>query len=208
MSSCKPDGPHYKLYNETKEWGDFKENTWWLYENETTGEQDCLWVEKNDPGVWQDYADKKIKESGDYIWLYIENTDTNRTVFMSISANKFYNIFYLRENDVYKNNINEYTATILAFDTLMLDTSYYTTKTFIINKYDTYTINNKEYNNVINVTCEILDYYDNSYPLNDQGYNAVNEYWIAKYEGIIKKILRNPYDTCVWILQDCDIVKD
>ena len=205
LTTCKPDGPHYKLYDETKEWGDFKENTWWLYENEITGEQDCLWIDRNEAGTWYDEADKKIKESGEYIWLYIENTDTNRNIFMSVSANKYSNHIRIEEKDIYENNTNEYTAIILAFDTLMLDTSLYSTKTYIINKYDTYSINNNEFKNVVYVTCEILDY--DNYPLIDQGYNAVNEYWIAKYEGIIKKILRNPYDTCVWTLQDCNIVK-
>jgi len=206
LSQCKPDGPHYKLNDEIKEWVDFKEDTWWLYEDEITGKQDCLSVYKNEAATWYDEVDKRIKESGDYIWLYIDNTDTTRQTFMSASANRYGNYFSGRETDIYYGIRNEGSSRLLRFDTLLLDTSHYKTKTYILNKYDAFTLNNMEFKNVVHVSCEIVDY--NADLLINQGYNAINEFWIAKYEGVIKKILRNPYDTTIWVLQDYEIIKD
>lgn len=205
LSQCKPDGPHYTLNDEIKEWVDFKEDTWWLYEDEITGKQDCLWITKNEAATWYDEIDKRIKESGDYIWLYIENTDTTRETFMSVTAGNYNEYFsiYDKENNV--DTVVEFNVTILSFNPQLSDSTY-NGKSKIIERFSNYPVNNIEYSDVVHICCEV----SNEITVSNvsEWYYSINEYWIAKHEGVIKKILRNPYDTSIWVLQDYEIIKD
>ena len=202
ISSCKTDGPYYKLYEPVKEWGDFKEGTWWKYENEETGEQDCVWIENNVSDIWSEEIDGKIKESGDYINLYLNNTNLKRKIFMRLSAGNKGNHFSIREEDKYGSYSSFYLANLITFDSLLLDSSG---ESYIKEKFSSFSLNNLSYNNIIHV-ISIKD--DQTNPVLSYDYHSVNEYWIAKYEGIIKKILRNPFDTVTWSLIGHHIVKD
>jgi hypothetical protein len=52
ITSCEEYIEPHKLNDEIREWTDFKENTWWLYQNEVNGQLDCLWVNTNESAIW------------------------------------------------------------------------------------------------------------------------------------------------------------
>jgi hypothetical protein len=76
----------------------------------------------------------------------------------------------------------------------------------VIERFDTLRIANIKFSNVIHITCEIFDY-ERKYIFNE-GYHAIDEFWVSKNEGIIKKIIRNPLDTVVWVLQRFQILNN
>jgi hypothetical protein len=204
ITSCEEYIEPHKLNDEIREWTDFKENTWWLYQNEVNGQLDCLWVNTNKAAIWYEEADGYNKECGEYIWLYINNSDSNNHSFISATAGAFNEYININESN-YNNQIKiEYNATILVFNPNLLDSTY-NGESLILDKYPKYTVNNIEYNDVVHVSCNITN--EVTYEQNKNWAVGINEYWIAKHEGIIKKILRNPYDTSVWVLQKCEIIK-
>jgi|GEM_PF-3232977 len=45
LSSCGPDEPIYHpIRQELKDWGTFKEGTWWVYEEESIGIRDSIYI--------------------------------------------------------------------------------------------------------------------------------------------------------------------
>jgi len=201
LSSCKSDGPHYKLYEQAKEWGNFKTGTWWKYKNDETDEKDCVWIDNTISDILYNEIDGKIIESGDYINLYTNSTDTSKEILMRLSAGDEGSHFSIREDSKYNSCYTFYLANLLTFDSLLIDS---TNESYIAEKYSSFSLNGIDYINVIHV---VSNKYDQTNPVLNYEYYSVNEYWIAKYGGIIKKILRNPCDTTSWSLTDCYIIK-
>ena len=196
LFSCNDKYSHEKFHKATREWCAFKKDTWWLYENETTGLRDCVWVGAYSSSVGYE---RNLKDSWEYMWITIKNTDTNRNVY--IGSDSFTNSMHIAEKDIYGDTTNYYKQNILFFNEYGLIIP----KSEKFKVLDTYLLNDVEYNNVVHLKCEIEN--EITPQSEDETFISENDYWVAKHEGIIKKILRNSFDTVTWSLINCDIKK-
>lgn len=196
--SCKPDPPYYKLYPETREWDCYKLNSWWVYKNTETGVLDCLWVKKRREEVIGFQSGSNIF-TYDNISVYFNSLVLYKNCLLTIRASSSGNYLMLSESKDSNSLYDKYYAALLKFSPQLEDSFNLSTKNKIIERLDTFNLGMKKYANTLHVSCEITNCNTNN--LSGQGYEAINEFWISKQAGIIKKIIRNPIDTAVWELQ-------
>jgi hypothetical protein len=198
--SCKENAnpPYYRLYPETRAWDCYKLHSWWIYKNEATGVLDSVWV-KDRSEIREGFSAGANISSFDNLSIKFNSTDTSKNCLLTIRGGSDGNIMILSEFKINGNLFKEFYVTLLKLTPQIENSFQLYTKTDIVESIDTFHLANNVFTNVLHLTCEIVDY-DSRY-LDNQGYNATDEFWISKHEGIIKKIIRNPIDTTVWTLQ-------
>lgn len=205
--SCKPDPPYYKLYPETREWDCYKLNSWWVYKNTETGVLDCVWVTKRIEDIGY-FGYDKMAYSFDNISIKLKSSDNYRNYGITIRGKGMVD-GDLMAIGCYNSNSDtfaKYYVALLHLNPNIVDSiNYLCSKTKVIARFENMNLSGLNFQDVIYVNCQILDC--QKPPLSSQYYNALDEFWISKHVGIVKKIIRNPVDTVVWELQKYGIVK-
>ena len=197
LSNCEEREPNYYYIPEAvKEYGDFKEGSYWIYAIDSEENEDSIWVENYTVGQNEEVSDKVVLSVFEKITI---DCKSNRNIdnYIEINIEKKFNHLGFSETN---NNYN-----------IGYGMSFYYKNSFMaypnsgdsIIVYDSFNVLGTDYKNVlyrkaINPIMNMTDY--------SKEYDTL-EYWIAKDIGIIKKITRNKYENHTYYLKRYNVIR-
>lgn len=203
LSMCTKEDPvrKYKIENETREWTAYKEGSYWIYQNEDSGEIDTLKVDKyaqSEELVLNNEGDKILEQKISITFRCKHGYYISEVSNIQPRGNNL----KIRVLDREQNPISNI-ETMLIFPLSFNDQSS-NTQFSILSKEEKVTVGNKTLSNVLHIKCIVKGM---------QGILAntshENEYWIACKHWIVKMKTKNnetgSYDT--WVLKRHNIVQ-
>jgi hypothetical protein len=182
--SCHDEPVGIPLPPEMKEWVYFKPGSYWIYQNDSTGEIDSVFVVSASFKTDSDYADGELKRLIDNVNVEMRNSGNDRIyIEASIYCNVFedYEIGGLKKEFrfIYTGNNNK----VIKDDTIAPISATLNT---IVKSYNNYFLKEIEFTDVLHYKVNVrnVEGTNGSYI----NFHTYNEYYLAKNKWIIKKI--------------------
>jgi hypothetical protein len=159
LFACKNDCPEYHVAPEAISYGVFKVGSWWIYQDETTGVQDCVYVDKITTVHNEVRIDKKCDYVNEQISMILKSKKSNIQFGCGVYRSRDYSGISISFNNCFLHS-----ATVATFSpNLVLESD--------LEYFNSATIGNITYNDVIKNTI-----------ISDYGM----EIWFAKGVGLLK----------------------
>jgi hypothetical protein len=172
LFACKDDCPTYYVHPEALAYGAFREGSWWIYQDDSTGVRDCLYVEKVNNYFQESTIDKKCQYKNQVIFSILDSKKNIFPIFYNIHASE--NITFV---GVEYHDTHQYGFWLFGYSGINFTNSEY------YNITESYT--NFVY---LNYTFEKLLKISSKSSLDT---NRKAEFWIAPKVGIIKIISKD-----------------
>ncbi len=177
--------PLFSLPEEIKAWGYFKPGSWWLYQEDSTGIRDCVWVSSAGIQYNEDWNDGKLTSRYETGSVALQTSTSNSVIDYQIRERNF----FLRQ--VWAEQKIDFQFSLFSYNDN--NEIFFNGNVF---SFTSCQINNTSYNNVkrVNSNIKFSVLVNNIYTYS---YHEC-EFWLAKNQGFLKKILRTPVDTTYW----------
>jgi hypothetical protein len=188
VTACKKEETKYiKLSSEMKEWAWFKPGSYWVYQNEATGELDSVYVIKDTLDHDFNYSDETLRSKTEKVEIQMMNSKKNKIIIEASFQCKIIEKSLLNELIMGYEFLKMNSKNEIVFDSSMI-------------YYDKYAIHEILFNNVYQYKTRTI-YYGSDYQIN------FNYYFISKNYWIIKKIETRNNVTNTWNLIRYQIVQ-
>lgn len=196
--SCEEKEPvKYSIPDELKEYGDFKEGSYWVYQVDSGSNEDSIWVTSHKLSYDEEIIDKKVISLFEKITISCES---NKSKNCNIEVIAEHNRCLLSHTEI---------------DTI-LNIRYGLTFFFLNDKFDELKYSKDttiSYNsvNILGTLFKDVVYRKAEYPITDINNNSKEnyflEYWIAKNIGVVKKIIRTQYGDKTYSLKRYSVIQ-
>lgn len=184
----------FPLGPDIKEWASFKEGSYWIYQNDSTGMEDSLFVGYNGTEIYPsadgthnvETVNTTITNKNNILLGFIFALGIKDVTFEDTGYEVEYSCaagFTLQEGQVNEEKVGK---------------GYFV---WSVSRMDDTEVNNTEYRDIIKIEANQLDEDRNIIE------NISNVYWISKNNWIIKKIYREGNKTYSWSLLRKNIIQ-
>lgn len=198
FQNCDEREPNrYYIPEIVKEYGNFREGSYWIYAVDSIENEDSVWVSKYNAWQYEQFVDKKIVNIFENIQI---DCESNRNIKDHIVMEAEYKLNFLGFGEEDNNYNIRYGIPFHYKNTFMPRPDSGDSIIF----YDSYNVYDNDFETVLykKENRPIMDLSDNS-----KTYDTL-EYWIAKNVGVIKKITRNEYENHTYYLKRYHVVQD
>jgi len=193
LFGCTPKSKIYNISQEARDYLCYKQGSYWIYKNDSTNVLDSVYVTNYEEHTENYEADKKLQSISQIINIYLSNRDKKLKINEQIDPN---GSLYGEDNYNFNQSFSDYLIDLYQGN---IQWNFYS-------KID-FTVNAEIYNNVIYKSYK--SNYANGTDSTFNGYSkeCTDEYWLAKNNWIIKKILHYNNTTQSWSLVRSHIVQ-
>ncbi len=179
--SCEEEPNYYSIPQILKDWGYFKEGSYWIYQNDSTLITDSIYISSVTMFKDSIISDKKLRDIKETIIIDYSSSQNNNIYRSKLEGAKFSNLYFDMNNTITKDRNSCILLRINLNNEIVDNSSYYN----ILEKMTEISFNNNSYSNILLISTSTMYYYSDNSP-NDTFYN---QYWLSKGNWIIKKVI-------------------
>ena len=176
--------------SELKDWGYFKEGSYWIYKESNTNKIDSIYVVSVSSYTDKVVSDKKYTNFIQRSRINLTNKNKKYLGLICLDSHSL----SMEENDSIKQYKSKYSLIDLNSTNIPTDHTPYH---LFVEQLETFALNGNNYSNVIHIKSLVYNTYYNMASIVEE---STNEYWLSKHNWLIKKTTSSKFGNEEWIL--------